>query len=107
MIGTERKVARLRYLKNYWMEGLKDVPGIYFNTSMKPEFSCGLGNFGIEGIEPADIQQKLMNDFRIYTISIDWENIHGVRVTPNVYITTEDLDRFISAVKEIANMVKS
>jgi selenocysteine lyase/cysteine desulfurase len=89
------------------MEGLKDVPGIYFHTSMKSEFSCGLWNFGIEGIEPVDIQQKLMNDFRIYTISIDWENIHGVRVTPNVYITTEDLDRFISAVKEIANMVKS
>ena len=43
-----------------------------------------------------------MDKFRIYTISIDWENIHGVRVTPNVYITTEDLDRFISAVKEIA-----
>jgi selenocysteine lyase/cysteine desulfurase len=102
MIGMERKEARLRYLKDYWMEGLEDVPGIYFHTSMKPEFSCGLGNFGIEGMEPADIQRKLMGDYRIYTISINWENIHGVRVTPNVYITTEDLDRFIYAVKEIA-----
>ena len=102
MIGRERKESRLRYLKNYWMEGLKDIPGVYFHTSMKPEFSCGLGNFGIEGMEPADIQRKLMSDYRIYTISINWENIHGVRVTPNVYITTEDLDRFISAVKEIA-----
>ena len=44
-----------------------------------------------------------MGDFRIYTISINWENIHGLRVTPNVYITTEDLDRFISAVKQIAS----
>ncbi len=102
MIGMERKQARLRYLKNYWMEGLQDVPGVYFHTSKKPEFSCGLGNFGIAGIEPVEIQRKLMNEYRIYTISINWENIHGVRVTPNVYITTEDLDRFISAVKEIA-----
>ena len=102
MIGRERKEARLRYLKNYWMDGLKDIPGVYFHTSMKPEFSCGLGNFGIEGMEPVDIQRKLMGDYRIYTISINWENIHGLRVTPNVYITTEDLDRFISAVKEIA-----
>jgi selenocysteine lyase/cysteine desulfurase len=102
MIGMERKESRLRYLKDYWMEGLKDIPGIYFHTSGKREFSCGLGNFGIQGMEPAEIQKKLMNDFRIYTISIDWENIHGVRVTPNVYITTEDLDRFIAAVREIA-----
>jgi hypothetical protein len=43
-----------------------------------------------------------MNDHRIYSISIEWENIHGVRVTPNTYITTEDLDRFVGAVHEIA-----
>jgi selenocysteine lyase/cysteine desulfurase len=43
-----------------------------------------------------------MGDHRIYTITIKWENINGLRVTPNVYITTEDLDRFIGAVKEIA-----
>jgi len=102
MIGSERKQERLRYLKNYWMERLQDIPGIYFNTSLKSEFSCGLGNFGIEGLEPKDIQAKLMNNYRIYTISIDWENIHGIRVTPNTYITTEDLDRFVKAVHEIA-----
>ncbi len=44
-----------------------------------------------------------MNDHRIYTISIDWENIQGVRVTPNTYITTGDLDRFIGAVHKIAS----
>lgn len=102
MIGSERKQDRLRYLKNYWMERLQEIPGIYFNTSLKPEFSCGLGNFGIEGIEPAEIQTKLMNDHRIYTISIDWENIQGIRVTPNTYITTEDLDRFVRSVHKIA-----
>jgi selenocysteine lyase/cysteine desulfurase len=102
MIGKERKEARLRYLKDYWMDGIRDIPGVYFHTSQKPEFACGLGNFGIKGMEPADIQRKLMGDHRIYTITINWENIHGLRVTPNVYITTEDLDKFVEAVKEIA-----
>ena len=102
MIGSDRKEKRLRYLKNYWMERLQDIPGIRFHTSMMPEFSCGLANFGIEGIETSDIQRKLMNDYKIYTISIKLENIDGIRVTPNVYITTEDLDKFIAAVHEIA-----
>lgn len=103
MIGIERKEARLRYLKNYWMDALKDIEGIRFNTSQKDPFSCGLGNFAIEGIEPAEIQRKLMNEHRIYTISIDWANIQGIRVTPNVYTSTDDLDMFTSAVHEIAS----
>lgn len=101
MIGAERKEARLRYLKDYWMEALKDIPGIKFFTSSKPEFSCGLGNFGIEGKEPADIQKELLSKYKIYTVAMVWENINGVRVTPNVYITTRDLDKFIEAVHEI------
>ncbi|KPK87353.1 MAG: aminotransferase V [Bacteroides sp. SM23_62_1] len=104
MIGSERKEARLRYLKDYWMDGISDIEGIKFYTSKRPEFACGLGNFAIEGMEPADIQKKLLSQYRIYTISINWENIHGVRVTPNVYITTKDLDKFIEAVHEIAEL---
>lgn len=102
MIGSERKEARLRYLKDYWMDGLSDIEGIRFFTSKKPEFACGLGNFAIDGVEPADIQKKLLDKYRIYTISVNWENINGVRVTPNVYITTRDLDKFIEAVHEIS-----
>jgi len=102
MIGIQRKEARLRYLKDYWMKNLEDIDGIRFNTSRQARFSCGLGNFAIEGLEPADIQGRLMNEHRIYTISIDWENIQGVRVTPNVYTSTEDLDRFSDAVHKIA-----
>jgi selenocysteine lyase/cysteine desulfurase len=102
MIGSERKETRLRYLKNYWMDALSDIKGIRFYTSKKPEFSCGLGNFELEGIDPADVQKKLLNKYRIYTVAMIWENINGIRVTPNVYITTSDLDKFIEAVHEIA-----
>jgi len=102
MIGSERKEARLRYLKNYWMDGLSDIKGIRFFTSKKSEFACGLGNFAIEGLDTADIQKKLLDNYRIYTVAMIWENINGVRVTPNVYITTSDLDKFIEAVHEIA-----
>jgi selenocysteine lyase/cysteine desulfurase len=102
MIGSERKEARLRYLKNYWMDALGDIKGIKYFTSGKPEFSCGLGNFGIEGKDPADIQKELLSKYRIYTVAMVWENINGIRVTPNVYITTSDLDKLIEAVHEIA-----
>ncbi|MBA7547427.1 hypothetical protein ES705_39849 [subsurface metagenome] len=83
------------------MNGINEITGAKFFTSFKPEYACGLGNFAIEGIDPADIQTALLNKYKIYTIVIDWENIHGIRVTPNLYTTTRDLDKFVNAVKTI------
>ena len=102
MLGAARKEARLRFLREYWMKGIGEIPGVRFYTSMKPEFACGLGNFAIEGIEAAEIQKKLFDDHKIFTISIEWENIHGIRVTPNVCNTLQHMDRFIDAVHKIA-----
>lgn len=102
MIGPERKESRLHYLRNYWMERIADLSNIRFFTSFKPEYACGLANFAIEGMTPAELQKKLFSKYKIFTVSIDWENIQGVRVTPNVYTTPADLDFFVEAVREIA-----
>ena len=102
-IGSKRKQERLHYLKNYWCEKLIKHPRIKLNVSLKPEYSCALGNFSIEGIEPAALSSKLMSEYQIHTSPIVWENIKGVRITPHVYTTTPDLDRFVEAALKIAN----
>lgn len=102
MLGAERKFRRLHYLKNYWMERTADVRGIHFNTSMDPRFGGAIGSFSLEGKEIGKITGELLNKYQIHTTGINWENIHGVRVSPNVYTVTTDLDRFIEAVKKIA-----
>lgn len=101
-IGSKRKEERLRYLKNYWCEKVITNPRVKLNISLKPEYSCALGNFSIEGIDPGDVASKLFSEHQIHTVSIKWENISGVRVTPHVYTTTNDLDRFVEAVLKIA-----
>ena len=101
-IGSQRKEKRLRYLKNYWVDAVKDIPGIKFFTNDKPDYSCGLFNFALDGMEAKDISAKLFNKFKLYTIAIKWEKINGVRVTPHVYTTLNDLDRLIDAIHKIA-----
>jgi selenocysteine lyase/cysteine desulfurase len=101
-IGSKRKEERLRYLKNYWCEKVTQNPRVKLNISMKPEFACALGNFSIEGIDPETISVRLINEFQIHVVAIKWENINGVRVTPHVYTSTKDLDRFVDAVLKIA-----
>jgi selenocysteine lyase/cysteine desulfurase len=101
-IGSKRKEERLRYLKNYWCEKVKQNPRVKLNISLKPEYACALGSFSIDGMDPETVNSKLMSDHQIHTVSIKWENISGVRVTPHVYTSTRDLDRFVEAVMKIA-----
>jgi selenocysteine lyase/cysteine desulfurase len=102
LIGAERKQARLQYLKNYWASKVVDVPGVKLNTSLQPQFACALANFSITGYKPEEIESKLMEKYRIHSVAINWENIHGVRVTPNVYTSIGDLDLLVKGIKEIA-----
>jgi selenocysteine lyase/cysteine desulfurase len=102
-IGSKRKEERLRYLKNYWCEKISGHPRVKLNVSMKPEYACALGNFSIDGIKPEVIASRLFSEHQIHVVSIEWENISGVRVTPHVYTSTKDLDRFVDAVLKIAN----
>ena len=101
-IGSKRKAERLHYLKTYWCEKVIKNPRVKLNISLKPEFSCALGNFSIDGMEPETVANRLMGEFQIHTVSIKWENISGVRVTPHVYTSTKDLDRFVDAVLKLA-----
>ncbi|MEO5592995.1 MAG: aminotransferase class V-fold PLP-dependent enzyme [Chitinophagaceae bacterium] len=98
MIGSKRKEERLLYLKNYWMSRVKDIPKVKLNTSMKQGFSCAIGSVLVEGKKPADLANFLMDKYKVHTVGVEWENIKGVRVTPNVYTTTKNLDVLIEGI---------
>jgi selenocysteine lyase/cysteine desulfurase len=98
LIGIERKQQRLHYLKNYWMEKVKDLPGIKLNTSLHSKWGCAIGNIGFESRKPGELDSFLLDKYKIHTVAIEWENIKGIRVTPNVYTTTKNLDVLIEAI---------
>ncbi len=100
MIGIERKAKRLHYLKNYWMEQVKNIPGVKLNTSLHPKWGCAIGNIGIEGVKPAKLDSWLFDKYKVHTVGIEWENIKGIRVTPNIYTTTKNLDVLVAGIKE-------
>jgi selenocysteine lyase/cysteine desulfurase len=101
-IGGKRKEERLRYLSLYWMNKLKGVPKIGFNTSFDPAQSCAIANFKIDGVDPVALGGYLMSKHKIFTTPIVHEEFTGVRITPNVYTTLWELDRFTGVVENIA-----
>lgn len=104
-IGVERKEARLRYLQNYWTSKIKSLPKVILNTPTDPTRSCAIANVGIKGMKPKDLADTLLNKYKIWTVAIDNDkaNVHGCRITPNLYTTTKELDVFVNAMTELGS----
>jgi selenocysteine lyase/cysteine desulfurase len=102
-IGAERKEARLRYLRDYWAMRLLQHDRIRLNTSLKPEFSCCIGNVDIEGIDTSAVGRYMWDQHRIIITPIKHAEFEGARVTANVYTTMEELERFCDAMEYLAD----
>jgi selenocysteine lyase/cysteine desulfurase len=103
-VGPDRKEARLRYLQQYWTSKVRNTPNIIVNTPADPARACAIANVGIRSIAPADLATRLLNQYKIYTVAIDAPaaNVQGVRVTPNIFTTPEELDKLVHALHEMS-----
>jgi selenocysteine lyase/cysteine desulfurase len=101
-IGPERKAARLRYLRDLWATRLVKLENVRLHTSLDPRFSCGIATVQIEGIDSKELASWLWSTRRILVTAIDHEQFSGIRVSPSVYSTPEEVDRFCLAMEEAA-----
>ncbi len=102
MIGGERKEARLRYIQNYWTSRVRDLPHVLVNTPKDKHRSCAIANVGIKGMAPSELAKTLLDKYKIWTVAINRDGVHGCRITPNVYTTIAELDVFVAALKDLA-----
>ena len=100
-IGVDRKAARLRYLTMRWANRLKGNSRVQFHSSMAPGETFGLATVGIQGIRAADINRFMWDRYRIITTAITREEYQGIRVTPNIYMTLEEMDTFATAMEDL------
>ncbi len=106
-IGSKRKQDRVFYLKNYWATRVKEMPGVKLHTSLDPRFSCAICGVSVDGITSHELMTTLFDRYKIHTVGIDYEKIHCIRVTPHVYTTIADLDKFVGAMGEISASKKA
>ena len=92
----------MRFLQRYWSDKLRNVKNVIVNTPDDITRSCGIGNVGITNMSPSDMAKTLMDKYKIFTVAIDYANVKGCRISPNIFTTTDELDRFVDAVKKMA-----
>jgi selenocysteine lyase/cysteine desulfurase len=101
-IGIQRKEARLRWLQQYWTTRVREVPRVQLFTPRDPARTGAIANVGIVGMKPGDLATALMQRYQVFTVAIDTAGVTGVRVTPQLFTTTAELDELVRAITEIA-----
>jgi selenocysteine lyase/cysteine desulfurase len=103
-LGVERKQARLKYLQQYWSTRVRDVPNVVFNSPRDPNRTAAIGNVGIARMKPADLAKTLFERYKVWTVAIDNANanVHGVRITPQLFTTPAELDVLVKAITSLA-----
>jgi selenocysteine lyase/cysteine desulfurase len=102
-IGIERKTARLRYLKDRWANRLAANSKVRILHNPAPDMSAGIGMFGVVGADPRKLVQALESKYGIYLALSGHQEYTGIRVTPSVYTTVQEVDFFAAMVeKELA-----
>ncbi|MGB3586444.1 MAG: aminotransferase class V-fold PLP-dependent enzyme [Tunicatimonas sp.] len=101
-IGGAKKEARLRYLATYWMDRVKDIPKVVINTPAQSARYCAIGNVGIKGMDSHKLADTLFEKYSIFTVTKNVGEISGVRVTPHLYNSLDDLDQLVVSLKELA-----
>jgi selenocysteine lyase/cysteine desulfurase len=101
-IGPENKAARLVYLRDRWAKRVLEHDRVRLHTSLLSGKACGIATVQIVGVDTAELASHLWNRHKIFTVAIQHEEFEGIRVSPSVYSTIEEIDRFAEALEGVA-----
>ncbi|MBX9929441.1 MAG: aminotransferase class V-fold PLP-dependent enzyme [Gemmatimonadaceae bacterium] len=98
-IGPERKIARLRYLRDRWATRLlKESDRVKVLTPLGPDQGGAIALFSVTGIDPVKLGGWLSEKYKIVSTPIVHPEFTGIRITPNVYTMVDEVDTFAGAV---------
>jgi selenocysteine lyase/cysteine desulfurase len=100
-IGSERKIARLRYLRDRWAKRLvAESDRVKVLTPLDSPHAGAIGFFTVAGMDTDKLYGWLIEKNKIVTTPITHAEFKGIRITPNVYTTLDEVDLFAEKVLE-------
>lgn len=102
LLGMPQIEARMRALATRAKEQLKQIPGVELKTNLEPALSGGVVKFNLAKLEPKAAYDKLYASHKLAIAQTAAGDAKGLRFSPHVYNTMEEIDRAVAAVREIA-----
>ncbi len=99
-IGAERKSARLKFLRDRWAKRLlaEGKGRVQVLTPLDSPWGGGIGFLNVDGLDPSKLGNWLFGTHRVVQTPIIHSEFKGIRITPNVYTTLDEVDHFTDLV---------
>lgn len=104
-IKLENKRARFIYLANLLIDDLTKMKEVKLLSTKHPENGNGMISFELKNIEGFDLSERLLKEFKIQTTFVKVGEIDGVRVSPNMFTSKAEIQKFIEAIKKIIEQI--
>lgn len=106
-IGAANKEARLKYLREYWVNQVQSIPEVEVLGASTPNNASGMGGFRLRNAtskeEVSTLQRRLQNEFGIFTVLRDGLSSGCcIRVTPQIFTPLNHINKLVNAIKKIA-----
>ncbi|MFC0198857.1 aminotransferase class V-fold PLP-dependent enzyme [Paracoccus rhizosphaerae] len=98
-IGAARMHARLKELTLHWVNQARSIPGFRLHTPIKPTSLGAVVLFSIDGQDMRKLERILREAWQVHVKYREVGPIKGLRVSPHVYMTESELDRFVTALR--------
>ena len=102
LIGPAAVEARMRSLSGYMKRQLSEVGGVKLKTNMEPELSAGVIKCDISRVPTKQAYDSLWDHHRIAIAMTASGDSQGLRFSPHIYNSREEIDRAVAAVKALA-----
>ena len=107
-IGAAPRAARLRALRDRWVNAVRDLPSVQILTGNDPSLHGASTSFRIQGRTSKEdnvaLAKTLLEKYRIFTVFRDGlASGSCVRVTPALATSMSDCDKLAEAIRSIAS----
>jgi isopenicillin-N epimerase len=102
MIGMPAVEARVQVLASRAKIQLKEISAVELKTNLAPELSGGVVKFRLKNVPTKTAYDLLWEKHRLAIAMTPSGDAEGLRFSPQIYNSIEEVDRAVAAVKAIA-----
>jgi selenocysteine lyase/cysteine desulfurase len=98
-IGSRKVTARIKYLGDYLRAGLKDIKGVFIESSVHPDMCAGITTYGIRDVKGVDLQNEMWKRKKMQPRAVGEDKI---RHSVHIYNSEREIDTALAIVKDMA-----
>lgn len=102
LIGPPAIEARVKFLAGYMKRQLAEIGGLKLKTNMEPDLSGGVIKCDVNRVPTKQAYDSLWDHHRIAIAMTASGDSQGLRFSPHIYNSREEIDRAVAAVKALA-----